>query len=107
MCKLKNAIIGISAFFPLLLVNIGYTNDGIESFLFDKPSQQYELDLMFAPVTKLSKADQIKGKWSYKYDNIPDKIYTEEQKKLPKDRALKIYLVSTLKKGQSYNEKLK
>jgi hypothetical protein len=105
MCKLKSAIIGISAFFSLLLANIGYTNDGIESFLFDyKPSQQYELYLIFAPVTKLSKTDQIKGKWSYKYDNIPDKIYTEEQKKLPKDKALKICLVSTLKKGQSYKE---
>ncbi len=105
MYRLKDSIIGLSIFFSLFHANICYSNDEVETFLFDcEPNQQYEIDLMFAPVTKVARTDQDSENWSYEYTNIPGRIYTKEQKKLPKDRALEIDLVSTLKKGPSLNE---
>nr|VFK27811.1 MAG: hypothetical protein BECKLPF1236A_GA0070988_106022 [Candidatus Kentron sp. LPFa]VFK36200.1 MAG: hypothetical protein BECKLPF1236C_GA0070990_105182 [Candidatus Kentron sp. LPFa] len=78
-----------------------FANNKIEAFLFDcEPDGFYNVELMFAPVEKTTNGG--KSKWSYRFLNEGSRIYTDEQRKLPNDRALKVDLVSILKKRRKH-----
>jgi len=95
MFKFNKAIFCVLIFCISIFSNTVFANDDIESFLFGcDPSKVYDLNLIFAPVEKLHEEQHSKEQWSYRYTNIPDIVYSEEQKKLPTDKALEVSQVS-------------
>jgi len=75
--------------------------DDVEKFKLECWSNQdYDLDLRFAPVRKLSGESGSKGQWSYEFAT-EDRQYPENRIKLPESGAVRVDLVSILKKSDS------
>lgn len=105
MPKLSKFILYMVVFILSSISGAAFANDDVETFLFGcDPGDNYDLDLVFAPVEKLPKAQVLKEKWSYSYINKNVIKYTDEQKILPSNKALEVDLVSTLKKGSFLEE---
>lgn len=75
--------------------------DDVEKFKFQCwPSQDYDLDLRFAPVRKLSEELESEGQWTYEF-TTNDKQYPENRIRLPGSGAVRVDLVLTLSKSES------
>ena len=64
------------------------------------PNNDYDIDIQFAPVKRISEGSRVDGKWSYEFTNSEMK-YPDNKIKLPTNKAVRVDFVSVLNKSKS------
>lgn len=77
------------------------TLSAVENYKYQcSPNTQYDLDVIFAPVQKISRPPETEAQWSYKY-LTKNRRFSNKQVELPKRGAARVDIVLQLNRSDS------